>query len=97
MKVTINKKGFSINYTKDELENLKEGEICKNFETAFSYLNNNTDKIAKIQIKQIESNSDFYSKELDARTHYADSVIQHDLECRKLCANLNTIEFQPDD
>lgn len=65
MKVTINKKGFSINYTKDELENLKEGEICKNFETAFSFLNNNTDKIAEIQIKQKEDLHTFMEEDSD--------------------------------
>jgi len=65
MKVTINRNGFNIDYTKEELENLKGDVICKDFEMAFNHLNHKVNKFAEIQIAQIEQNSSIQAKILE--------------------------------
>lgn len=65
MITTFTKNGFSIDYTKEELENLKGDVICKDFEMAVNHLNRKVDKFAEIQIKQIETNASIQSKMLE--------------------------------
>ena len=65
MITTFTKDGFSIDYTKEELENLKGDVICKDFEMAVNHLNRKVDKFAEIQIKQIETNASIQAKMLE--------------------------------
>lgn len=108
MKVTFTKTGFEIDYTKEELENLKDDDIKQNFQAVCNHLDHKAKILAEIQMKQIDSNSSIHMKQIDSNesihlkelethSHYTDSVIEHDLECRKMYANLDFIDFQPDD
>ena len=101
MKVTINKNGFNIDYTKEELENLKGDVICKDFEMAFSHLNRKVDKFAEIQIKQIEQNSSIQAKilehQLELHTKATEMMSKNMLNFEKFKEDLQTFMSEDSD
>lgn len=92
MITTFTKNGFSIDYTKEELENLKGDVICRDFEMAINHLNRKVDKFAEIQIKQIETNSSIQAKmierQLELHTKATEIMSQNMLNSEKFKEDL---------
>ena len=101
MITTFTKNGFSIDYTKEELENLKGDVICKDFELACNHLNNKVNKFAEIQIKQIETNASIQAKmlerQLELHTKATEIMSQNMLNSEKFKENLQAFMNEDSD
>ena len=101
MITTFTKNGFSIDYTKEELENLKGDVICKDFELACNHLNHKVNKFTEIQIAQIEQNTSIRSKmlehQLKLHTKATEMMSQNMLNFEKFKEDLQTFMSEDSD